>query len=151
MDSTKHDRGWELSAEDGFLSVALVNQVSKDPIQGERSKKSTKKGQQDKRPEAKEPFNYPSPQDLSKKDLAPNKPPEQKKAEEAVAKKNKAQAKTTKKPKTERPPKDATPNVAIRVVSVTPLPLDGAWKHIFFTYDGSGSTTKLYDRRGYNP
>jgi hypothetical protein len=143
MDSTKHDRGWELSAEDGFLSVALVNQVSKDPILGERAKKSTKKGQQEKRPEAKEPFNYPSPQDLSKKDLAPNKPPEQKKAEEAVAKKDKAQAKTTQKPKTEGPPKDATPNVAIRVVSVTPLALDGAWKHIFFTYDGSGHASGI--------
>jgi hypothetical protein len=143
MDSTKHDRGWELSAEDGFLSVALVNQVSKDPILGERAKKSTKKGQQEKRPEAKEPFNYPSPQDLSKKDLAPNKPPEQKKAEEAVAKKDKVQAKTTQKPKTEGPPKDATPNVAIRVVSVTPLALDGAWKHIFFTYDGSGHASGI--------
>ncbi|MBO0912650.1 MAG: DUF1553 domain-containing protein, partial [Acidobacteria bacterium] len=30
--------------------------------------------------------------------------------------------------------------------SVTPLPLDGAWKHIFFTYDGSGraSGVKIY-------
>src|SRR5262249_39834269 len=27
--------------------------------------------------------------------------------------------------------------VAIRVATVKPLPLDGAWKHIFFTYDGS--------------
>jgi hypothetical protein len=31
-----------------------------------------------------------------------------------------------------------TPQVAIRVVSLTPLPLDGVWKHIFFTYNGSG-------------
>lgn len=138
MDSTQHDRGWELSADDGFLSVALVNQMSKNAISGAPTKQSTKKG-----PEAKEAFSYPSPQDLSKKDLAPNKPPEQKKAEEAAAKKDKGQAKATKKPKVEEPPKDTTPNVAIRVVSLTPLPLDGAWKHIFFSYDGSGRASGI--------
>ena len=89
MDSTEHDRGWELSADDGFLSVSLVNQMPKQSIL-EEEKKSTKKGAHEKRPEAKEPFHYPSPQDLSKKDLAPNKPPEQRKAEEDAAKKNKA-------------------------------------------------------------
>lgn len=139
MDSTQHERGWELSAEDGFLNVALVNQMPKESIQPEQ-KKSEEKGHAKER-EAKEPFNYPSPQDLSKKDLAPNKPPEQKKAEEEAAKKGKAreQAKAKAKEKsTGKPPKDTTPEVAIRVVSVTPLPLDGAWKHIFFTYNGSG-------------
>src|SRR4029077_6526635 len=129
MDSTQRDRGWELSADDGFLSVSLSNQMPKDSILQDRSKKSTKKGAQQKQPEAKEPFNYPSPQDLSKKDLAPNKPPEQKKAEEEAGKKNKAkeakEAKTKKHPAAE-PPKDTTPQVAIRVISVIPLPLDGA-------------------------
>jgi hypothetical protein len=136
MDSTQHDRGWELSVDDGFLSVALANRMPKEAKPGEQTKKSKKKGKGEKEPEAKEPFNYPSPQDLSKKDLAPNKPPEQKKAEEEAAKKDKAEAKT-KKPATRKPPKDTTPTIALRVVSVTPLPLDGAWKHIFFTYDGS--------------
>ncbi len=79
MDSTHHERGWELSAEDGFVSAALVNQMPKEPVQKEQTKKSTKKGLGKKKAEAKEPFDYPSPQDLSKKDLAPNKPPEQKK------------------------------------------------------------------------
>jgi hypothetical protein len=149
MDSTQHDRGWELSADDGFLSVSFANQMPKDSILQDRSKKSTKKGGQQKQPEAKEPFNYPSPQDLSKKDLAPNKPPEQKKAEEDAAKKSKAKEKAdakTKKHSPSEPPKDATLQVAIRVLSVTPLPLDGAWKHIFFTYDGSGraSGVKIY-------
>jgi Protein of unknown function (DUF1553)/Protein of unknown function (DUF1549)/Planctomycete cytochrome C/Concanavalin A-like lectin/glucanases superfamily len=135
MDSTQHDRGWELSADNGLLSVAFVNQMP--TVEELREKeKSTEKGKNEKKVEAKEPFNYPSPQDLSKKDLAPNKPPEQKKAEEEAAKKDKAAAKT-RKPATTGPPKSTTPTVALRVVSVTPLPLDGAWKHIFFTYDGS--------------
>jgi hypothetical protein len=149
MDSTQHDRGWELSADDGFLSVSLVNQMPKESMLQVRTKKSTKKGAHEKQPEAKEPFNYPSPQDLSKKDLAPNKPPEQKKAEEEAAKKSKA--KEAGEPKTKKhsppePPKDTTPQVAIRVVSLTLLPLDGAWKHIFFTYNGSGraSGVKIY-------
>ena len=136
MDSTQRERGWELSADNGFLSVALVNQMPKDAKSEEQTDKSKQKGQNQKKPEAKEPFHYPSPQDLSKKDLAPNKPPEQKKAEEEASKKAKAEAKS-KKPSGE-PPKDKTPEVAIRIVSVIPLPLDGAWKHIFFTYDGSG-------------
>jgi len=139
MDSTQHDRGWELSAEDGFLSVALVNQMPKEPILREQTKKLTRKGQRENQAAAKEPFNYPSPQDLSKKDLAPNKPPEQKKAEEEAARKDKAKAQAiAKKRSAGGPPKDTTPKIAIRVVSVTPLPLDGAWRHIFFTYDGSG-------------
>jgi mono/diheme cytochrome c family protein len=152
MDSTHHDRGWELSAEDGFVSVALANQMPKESIQKEQTKKSTKKEQRQKQPEAKEPFHYPSPQDLSKKDFAPNKPPEQKKAEDEAAKKGRAQEKKeeaeakAKQYSTAGPPKDTTREVAIRVSSVTPLPLDGAWKHIFFTYDGSGraSGVKIY-------
>jgi hypothetical protein len=136
MDSAQHDRGWEFSVDDGFLSVALVNQMPKDAKPGDPTKQSKKKEKTKKELKAKEPFNYPSPQDLSKKDLAPNKPAEQKKAEEDAAKKNEVQAKV-KEPSTKEPPKDTTPSVAIRVVSVVPLPLDGAWKHIFFTYDGS--------------
>jgi hypothetical protein len=149
MDSTQHDRGWELAAEDGFLSVSLVNQMPKESILQDRTKKSTKKAAHEKQPEAKEPFNYPSPQDLSKKDLAPNKPPEQKKAEEDAGKKSRAKEAAgakMKKHSAAEPPKDTTPQVAIRVISVTPLPLDGTWKHIFFTYNGSGraSGVKIY-------
>ena len=137
MDSTQHDRGWELSAEDGFLTVALVNQMPKNPRPGQETNKSKKKTRREKAPEAKEPFNYPTPQDLSKQDLAPNKPPEQKRAEEEAAKKEKADAKAKPKPSTKEPAKDPTPEIAIRVVSISPLPLDGTWKHIFFTYNGS--------------
>jgi Protein of unknown function (DUF1553)/Protein of unknown function (DUF1549)/Planctomycete cytochrome C/Concanavalin A-like lectin/glucanases superfamily len=143
MDSTRHERGWELSADDGFLSVALVNQM---PTVEERREieKSPEKEKREKTIEAKEPFNYPTPQDLTKKDLAANKPPEQKKAEEEAAKKDKAKAQAkAKKSSTGEPPKNKTPKIAIHVVSVTPLPLDGAWKHIFFTYDGSGRASGI--------
>jgi hypothetical protein len=147
MDSTQHDRGWELSADDdGMLSVSLVNEVPKD--EPTKKKKKEAKGAHKKEAEIKEPFNYPTPQDLRRKDLAANKPPEQKKAEEEAAKKDKAEAEAAKRKKHPAPkePKDTTPESAIRVVALTPLPLDGAWKHIFFTYDGSGraSGVKIY-------
>jgi len=147
MESTEHDRGWELSSDDdGILSVALVNQRGKD-TQPER--KDAKKRREKKEAATKEPFNYPTPQDLSKKDLAPNKPAEQKKAEEEEAKKAKAKTEAEAKAKktgSGQPAKGNTPELALRVVVVKPIPLDGAWKHIFFTYDGSGraSGVKIY-------
>jgi hypothetical protein len=151
MDSTQHERGWELSADDnGILNVSLVNQLPAATPMPKKGKKESDKAKSEpkrpkkKEPEAKEVFFYPTPQDLSKKDLAPNKPPIQKKAEAERAKKDKAEeaAKAKTKPKTVKPatekPRKAVPAVAIRVSAVTQLPIDGAWKHIFFTYDGSG-------------
>ena len=43
-------------------------------------------------------------------------------------------------------PEEKKPGRAIRVAAVTPIPSDGSWKHIFFTYDGSGKASgiKLY-------
>jgi mono/diheme cytochrome c family protein len=153
MDSTRHERGWELSVDDGFLSVALVNEMSKEANPTRPKKKSAghEAGKKEpKKVEAKEPFDYPTPRDLSKKELAPNKPPIQKKAEAEAARKDKAKAVAEKKAKAKEkkpsvatPPKDATPTIAIRVVSLVPLPLDGAWKHIFFTYDGSGRASGI--------
>jgi len=147
MDSKQHDRGWELSTDgNGTLSVSLVNQAPSE--EAPPDKKETK-GARKKKAEAREPFGYPTPQDLSKKDLAPNKPPQQKNAEKEAAKiqkaKEEAEAKR-KKPPAARPHRDTTPQVAIRVASITPLPIDDAWKHIFFTYDGSGraSGVKIY-------
>ena len=153
MDSAEHNRGWELSSEDdGILSVALVNQAGKDSQT--ESKDAKKRPEKEKKEAAsKEPFNYPTPQDLRKKDLAPNKPAEQKKAEEEEAKKAKAKAEAeekekakAKKPGSGQPAEPKTPEIALRVVTVKPLRQDGAWKHIFFTYDGSGraSGVKIY-------
>jgi hypothetical protein len=43
-------------------------------------------------------------------------------------------------------PKDMTPMVGIHVATTIPLPTDGHWNHLFFTYDGSGKAAgvKLY-------
>jgi Protein of unknown function (DUF1553)/Protein of unknown function (DUF1549)/Planctomycete cytochrome C/Concanavalin A-like lectin/glucanases superfamily len=146
MESTQHDRGWELAADDnGTLSVILVNKAAKEQ---EPEKKEEKEASRKKPPVAKEPFAYPTP-DLSKKDLAPNKPPEQLKAEKEEEKKAKAQAEAEAKKKKSKPDEmssEYTPKVAIRVAAVQPLPLDNAWKHILFAYDGSGrgAGVKIY-------
>src|SRR5262249_41117948 len=152
MESTQHDRGWELAADDnGVLSVALVNQATRErEPEKEPEKSEDKKASRKKPPEAKEPFNYPTPQDLRKKDLAPNKPPEQLKAEKEQEKKAKAEAKKAEAKERESKPDEMsgeyTPKVAIQVAAVKPLPLDNAWKHIFVTYDGSrrASGVKIY-------
>jgi hypothetical protein len=147
MESTQHDRGWELGAdENGTLTVALVHQA---PKKARPKKKEDRKAPAEKPLAAKEPFNYPTPQDLTKKDLAPNKPPEQLKAEKDEKKKAKAQAATEakkKKPETRTALDENLPEVSVRVVTLKPLSLDNAWKHIFFTYDGSGraSGVKIY-------
>ena len=130
MDTTQHNRGWDLSVEKGILSVDLVNEEPKEKAKPKES--AAKKGIL-----PKEPFHYPTPTDLTAKDLAPNKPPKKKE----VAKKKK----DSKKPATKMV-KDTTPLVAIKVSTVDPLPLDGKWKHVFFTYDGSGKASgiKIY-------
>jgi Protein of unknown function (DUF1553)/Protein of unknown function (DUF1549)/Planctomycete cytochrome C/Concanavalin A-like lectin/glucanases superfamily len=128
MDAAQRYRGWDLSIRRGVVSVELVNESPKDDGKQKESKA--------KKPvEAKEPFRYPTPQDLTKKDLSANKPPK---------KKEPAKKKEEKKPS--KPPeeaKDSTPNVAIKVSTIVPLPVDGQWKHIFFTYDGSGKATGI--------
>jgi len=129
MDTKQHNRGWDLSVAKGIISVNLVNQ---SPKEGGGDKKV-----QAKKPvQSKEPFRYPSPTDLSAKDLAPNKPPVKKEPPKKEAAKPKPP-----KPATPEPAPDTTPLVAIKVTTVDRLPLDGEWKHIFFTYDGSGKAS----------
>ena len=133
MDITQHDRGWDLSIRKGIVSVDLVNQSPKEVAKPKQPKA--------KKPvEAKEPFRYPTPQDLTKKDLSANKPPEKKKPEKKEEEKKPA------KPAAPEEAKDTTPEIAIKVATVEPLPVDGRWKHIFFTYDGSGRAAgvKIY-------
>ena len=120
MDTTQHNRGWDVAVRKGIITVELVNSSPKD-------------SKDKKHPDLKEPFNYPSPQDLTKKELSAYKPPEEKKPKKKEEKKKKEEPKPAKKD-----PPDTTPLVAIRVSTVTPLPTDGEWRHIFFTYDGSG-------------
>src|SRR6266481_3837512 len=147
MESRQHDRGWELAAdENGTLTVALVHQA---PKKGKPKKKEDKKAPREKPPVAKEALNYPTPQDLTKKDLAPNKPLEQLKAEKEEEKKAKAKAEAevkTRKSQSTATPDEKLLEISVRVAAVKPLSLDNAWRHIFFTYDGSGfaSGVKIY-------
>ncbi|MGD0628237.1 MAG: DUF1553 domain-containing protein [Terracidiphilus sp.] len=131
MDTTQHNRGWDLSVSKGIVSVELVNQGPKDlaPHKDEKEKRPKPKP-------IKEVFQFPTPADLSAKDLAANKPKEKKEAP-----KKKEPPKPEAKPAPPKPPEDTTPLVAIRVSTADPLPLDGHWKHIFFTYDGSGKAS----------
>ena len=135
MDSTQHFRGWNLSIRRGIVSVELVNQAPKEDGKAKDLKAN-------KPVEAKEPFRYPTPQDLTKKDLSPNRPPEKKEPE----KKKKEEAKKQEKPAAKEGEQDTTPEVAVKVSTTEALPVDGQWKHIFFTYDGSGraSGVRIY-------
>jgi hypothetical protein len=137
MDSTQHNRGWDLSVSKGIVSVELVNEGPKDLAPSHKDEKE----KQPKPKPIKEVFQFPTPADLTPKDLAANKPKEKKEAP-----KKKEPPKPQAKPPAPKPPEDTTPLVAIRVSTADPLPLDGHWKHIFFTYDGSGkaSGVKIY-------
>ena len=133
MDTTQHNRGWDLSIAKGIISVNLVNEVPKNQPP---PKAPVKKGLQ-----PGETFDYPTPEHLTEKELAQDK--SGKKPE--VKKKEEPKKKDTKKPDTKMAV-DPTPQIAIKVSTVDVLPLDGKWKHVFFTYDGSGkaSGVKIY-------
>jgi hypothetical protein len=124
MDTTQHDRGWDMTVRNGIITVELVNSLPKDP-------------KDKKHPDVKEPFDYPSPQNLTKAELSTYKPPQKKEPKKKEEKKQ-----SEKKPAKKEPP-DTTPLVAIRVSTMTPLPTDGKWRHIFFTYDGSGHASGI--------
>jgi hypothetical protein len=138
MDTTQHNRGWDLSIEKGIVSVELVNQAPA----GLKNSKALPAGKRAIKPVAvKEAFEYPTPVDLTAKDLAPNKPA-------AIKPKVKKEAAKKEPPKLAppKPTEDTTPWAGIKVSATEPLPVDGQWRHIFFTYDGSGSASgiKLY-------
>lgn len=133
MDTTQHDRGWDLAIEKGIISVSLVHSRPKD--QPEYRKPNTPKIAP-----PKEVFQYPSPTDLSAKDLAANRVPEKKQPK----KKEEAKKEEKPKPPAPKPPRDTTPEAELRIAAVNPMPLDGEWKHIFFTYDGSGKASGVH-------
>ena len=134
MDSTQHNRGWDLSLDNGNVEVNLVNQGPKDLP---NPKPPAKQKDKQKPPDIKEVFQYPTPADLTKQDLAPYKPKEKKEP-----KKKKEEPK--KKPDEPKEPEDKTPFVAAKVITVEPLPVDGRWRHIFFTYDGTGNAAGIH-------
>ncbi len=133
MDSANKNRGWDLSLNRGIVSAELVNQGPKDLT----TKKDAKEA---KRPSLKEAFSFPTPSDLTPDDLRANKP-----KEKPAPKKDTAPSKPRPKapePKP-KPTEDTTPLVAIKVSTIAPIPLDGKWRHIFFTYDGSGKASGI--------
>jgi hypothetical protein len=103
MDATQHNRGWDVTAAGGIISVELADQAPKEV-------------------------------------LLPGKPEKTARREVPKAKVKKIEVKKV------IAPKDKTPMRGIKVSTVTPLPTDGHWDHLFFTYDGSGKAAgvKLY-------
>ena len=139
MDTTQHNRGWDLSLERGNVVVNLVNQGPKDLPNPEPPEK-----QKEKKPvEIEEAFQYPTPSDLTKQDLAPNKSKKQKELEKKEEAKEKKEEKEKEKTDEPKEPEDKTQFVAAKVTTVAPLPVDGRWRHIFFTYDGSGKAAGI--------
>ncbi len=98
MDATQHNRGWDLTAEKGIISVELADQAPKEQPVPDKPKKGAPK----------------------KKEVAKAEAPKE--------------------------PKDRTPMRGIKVATVAPLPTDGHWDYLFFTYDGSGKAAgvKIY-------
>jgi len=138
MDTTQHNRGWDIALNKGIVSVELVNQGPKDLAFPLDPKSKDPKAKDSKPSPLKEAFQFPTPTDLTAKDLAPNKPkpkPEPKKKE--------PEKKAVKPLSPPKPPEDTTPLVALKVSTTIPLPVDGHWRHIFFTYDGSGKASGL--------
>ena len=132
MDTTQHDRGWDLALEKGKIAVDLVNEEPKiedPPVETKGDPKPME-----------EKFQYPSPAVLKARDLSPDRaglkkqPPEHHEKKKGESKKPAAKV------------RDTTPRVAIKVLTLDTLPVDGEWKHVFFTYDGSGkaSGVKIY-------
>jgi len=145
MDASQHNRGWDLSIANGIVSVELANQGPKDLAQSKNLDQSKNK-KPEKAPAPKEQFSFPTPSDLTAKDLTANKPKEQLDADKKRAEQEKQADKAKPKPPAPKPVEDKTPLVAIRVSTLAPMPLDGKWRHVFFTYDGSGkaSGVKIY-------
>jgi hypothetical protein len=136
MDTTQHNRGWDLSLESGNVVVNLVNQAPKDLP-------NPKPPANQKPVEIKEAFDYPTPSDLTKQDLAPNKPKKKDEPKKKEETKKKAQPQK-KKPDEHQEPEDKTSFVAAKVTTLNPLPVDGRWRHMFFTYDGSGKASGIH-------
>jgi hypothetical protein len=128
MDTTQHNRGWDLSVEQGKISVDLVDESPKEqkPPEGAKAKKTV----------FEETFDYPTPEHLTAKELAPA-------AGSAAAKGRTAAKKESAKKAMPKEAADKTPRIAIKVTTVDPLPVDGRWVYVFFTYDGSGRASGI--------
>lgn len=76
---------------------------------------------------------------------APKEVPPKEKPKKGAPKKAEPKKQEAKKQEPKEP-KDLTPIKGIKVTTTVPLPTDGSWDHIFFTYDGSGKAAgvKIY-------
>jgi hypothetical protein len=139
MDTTQHNRGWDLSIEKGIVSVELVNEAPKG------SEVSQDRAKEKKRQEVKEGSlrvsnagRFNGERSGPEQAEAEKKKPQEKKKEES----RRAQSRQA------HPSRQKTLRrwVASRFPRRAALPLDGHWRHIFFTYDGSGkaSGVKIY-------
>ena len=120
----------------GIVSVELVNEAPKDLDVHPRRTRS--RSLRIKKIRGISSIRRPS--DLTAKDLAPNKPKVKKEAP-----RRRQERKANEACRAQTQPEDTTPLVAIEVSAAEPLPVDGHWRHIFFTYDGSGKAIGRQD------
>jgi mono/diheme cytochrome c family protein len=137
MDTTRHYRGWDMATSHGIVEVSLVDESPKEtpPPPPAAPKGFTRPGMySDLRAAGNAMFVKVEAKPAPKKPSPP---------QPSKAKMEKANAPA---PVVSKVAKDLTPKRAIRVAVVDPLPADGAWRHLFFTYDGSGRAAgvKLY-------
>ncbi|WP_052200897.1 DUF1553 domain-containing protein [Terriglobus sp. TAA 43] len=120
VDSNNHMRGWDLFVNRGVLNLQLADEGPTGLVVKDPAPVKA----------AQQAFHYDDPHPRPKP--APKKP-DPKKAD-------------PKKMAAAPPPEEKKPGRAIRVAAVVPIPSDGSWKHILFTYDGSGKAAgiKLY-------
>jgi hypothetical protein len=138
MDTTAHNRGWDLSIEKGIISVDLVDEAPKE-------QKAATVAKLPKPIFMKSSFEFPTPTDLDSTDAAAKKAVADKagkKRSPDAEKKDLKKEQAAKEAAAKMVP-DTTPKIAIKVSTAEALPLDGHWQHIFFTYDGSGKASGI--------
>ena len=135
MDTTQHNRGWDLSIENGIDQCRAGERDAQGPTAAQD------RAGKEARPHVKEVFHYPTPADLTAKDLAQAKTRQETRRQEG---RGKAQA-GEKAGAAHGRRHDAADCHQVST-SVDPLPVDGHWRHVFFTYDGSGKASgiKIY-------
>ena len=105
-----------------------------------RTRRRRRKGKKPADKKIKEAFQFPTPSDLTAKDLAPNKPKAKKEEQEKERGEERDEACSTQAP--------GGHNAALLPSGsqqANRFRLDGHWRHIFFTYDGSGKASGVQD------
>ena len=121
MDTTQQNRGWDIATDHGFISVDLVASAPKVDLVPVKS---------EKKPEFKTPRQKEAAEKAAK--------------EKADKKRLAARVRDDKLPNNVVPPYKPVPmkpltGKLIKVTTRDAVVGDGDWRHIFFTYDGSGA------------